>query len=245
MWRKLLKEDHHNLDYSPSIIGIGSNRVKSMIWSFKLLRFVYPCQLVIEFEGCDMFPWRLCAPLPPLVPLPALPTQMNRHQSTSFQLTDWLHLAHGFPWEISEPPHGLFIYFSRSCCAWMSLLFVCGGGGGGVVTFERKQICNFVLFCWTLTNCRIPHLIVLVVMECCWFVQKLGKWGLECVVWYVIVSTLIVGRTYSSGTCGSNNWVGYPARFLLCINELCRVSIVIRLQAGQLRIHYSVPGRGS
>jgi hypothetical protein len=118
-------------------------------------------------------------------------------------------------------------------------------GGGGVVTFERKEICNFVLFCWTLTNCRIPHLIVLVVLECCWFVQKLGKWGLECVVWYVIVSTLIVGRTYSGGTCGSNSWVGCPARFLLCINELCRVSVVIRLQAGQLRNHYSVPGRGS
>jgi len=64
-------------------------------------------------------------------------------------------------------------------------------------------------------------------------------------VWYVIVSILIVGQTYSSGTCSSNSGVGYPARFLLCINELCRVSVLTKLQAGQLRNHYSVPGRGS
>jgi hypothetical protein len=49
----------------------------------------------------------------------------------------------------------------------------------------------------------------------------------------VIVSTLIVGWTYSSGTCSLNSWVGYPARLLLCINELSRVSVVTRLQAGQ------------
>jgi hypothetical protein len=58
-------------------------------------------------------------------------------------------------------------------------------------------------------------------------------------VWYVIVSTLIVGWTYGGGTCSSNSWVGYPARFLLCINELCLVSVVIRLQAGQPRNHCS------
>lgn len=99
-------------------------------------------------------------------------------------------------------------------------------GGGGWSPLKEKQICNFVLFCWTLTNCRILHLIVLVVLECYWFLQKLGKWGLECVVWYMIVSTLIVGRTYSGGACSSNSWVGYPVRFLLFTNELCRVRLV-------------------
>lgn len=151
-------------DSSPSIIGIKSNRVRWMSCLFKILCFVYPCQLVIEFEGCDMFPWRLCAAP---IPLPALPTRMNRHESKSFRLTDWLHLAHGFPWEISEPPHVLFIYFSRSCCAWMSLLCL-WGWRWGVVLLARRQICNFVLFCWTLRNCKIPHFIVLVVLECCW-----------------------------------------------------------------------------
>jgi hypothetical protein len=67
---KLLNEDPHNLDYCPSIIGIKLNGVKSVSWSFKLLCFVYPCQLVIEFEGCDMFPWRLCAPPPHQPPSP-------------------------------------------------------------------------------------------------------------------------------------------------------------------------------
>lgn len=108
-------------------------------------------------------------------------------------------------------------------------------GGGGVVTFERKEICNFVLFCWTLTNCRIPHLIVLVVPECCWFVQKLGKWGLECVVWYGQWARWLLAGLTAVGHVVRTAGLAVLQGFLLCINELCRASVVIRLQAGQLR----------
>jgi len=126
--RKLLKEDHHNLDYTPSIVGIRSNRVRSMSWSFKLLCFVYPCQLVIEFEGCDMFPWRLCLPVPCPPPCTANSDESSsEHKLPTDRLTTSCSRISRGRFQSHHMVY-LFIFLDHVVHEWV--YFVCGGGGG-------------------------------------------------------------------------------------------------------------------
>jgi hypothetical protein len=227
-WRKFLSGDQHNLYSSPSITGmIKSNSMRSISCLFKLLCFVCPCQMVIEFEGCDMFPWRLCAP--PLHPTPSMHCQLRwiviRTQATDWP-TDYTLLTDSRGRFQSHHMFYVFIFLDHVVHEWV---YFVGEVGEGFL-FERKQICNFVLFCRALTNCRIPDFIVLAGLECYWFVQQLDKSGLVCSV--------------ICDTDSTDTWLSCKD-FFVCISELWGGNVVTRPQAGRLRNRYSVPRSGS